>query len=144
MSNQFYTAFRQGVLDAGYDLNTATIAVAAVSGYTFNATHATIADVVSAGGVINASSGAITNPVITGGVFNGDSVNITTTASTSNHILIVYQASAVTGGANVAQGSQKLILYIDTSSDASIPFKPGDGVINITWDTGASKILKVG
>ncbi len=144
MSNQFYNAFKQGLLDAGYDLNTASIKVAAVSGYTFSTSHSTIADVTGSGATINASSAALTNPTIVNGVFNADATSITTTASATNHTLIVYQSSAVTGGADVAAASQKLILFIDTSSDGSIPFQPGNGTGGITWDTGTSKILKVG
>ncbi len=142
MANTLYTAFRQGILDALYDLNTASIKVALVRSYTFNAAHATMADITSAGGVINGTSAALTNPVITGGVYDADDTTITTTSSTSNHALVLYQASAVTGGADVAAGSQRLIAYYDTGT--GLPVQPGTGNLAITWANTTNKIFKIG
>lgn len=142
MANAAYTAFDQGVLNAEYDLNTASIKCALVRGYTFSAAHATVADVVAAGGTINGTSAALTTPTITGGVFDADDTTITTTASAVNHALILFQASAVTGGADVAQASQKLIGYYDTGT--GLPIQPGTGSVAVTWPASNPKILKVG
>lgn len=143
MANATYTAFKQGLLNAEYDLNTASIKVALVRGYTFSAAHATMADIVGGGGgTINGTSAALTTPTITGGVFDADDTTITTTSSASNHILIVFQSSAVTGGADVAQASQKLIAYFDTGT--GLPVVPGTGTLTITWANTTNRILKVG
>ena len=142
MANASYTAFKQGLLNAEYDLNTATIKAALVRSYSFNAAHATMADVVAAGGVINGTSGALTTPTITGGVFDADDTQITTTANATNHYLVIFQASAVGGGADVAQASQKLIGYIDTGT--GLPIVPGTGILTINWPNSANKIFKIG
>lgn len=143
MANAAYTAFKQGLLNAEYDLNTASIKVACVRGYTFSATHTTMADVVGGGGgTINGTSAALTTPTITNGVFDADDTTIATTASASNHVLVVFQASAVGGGADVAQSSQKLICMFDTGT--GLPIVPGTGTLSITWANTTNKILKVG
>lgn len=143
MANAVYTAFKQGVLNAEYDLNTASIKVALVRGYTFSATHATMSDITGAGGgTINGTSAALTTPVITGGVFDADDTTIATTANASNHNLVVYQSSAVGGGADVAAGSQKLIAYFDTGT--GLPVVPGTGTSTIQWASTTNKILHVG
>lgn len=142
MANASYTSFKQGILDAEFNLLVASIKVALVRGYTYSAAHATMADVVAAGGTINAASAALTTPTITGGVFDADDATITTTANATNHYLIVYQASAVTGGADVAQSAQKLCWYFDTGTN--LPIVPGAGTLTITWSNAATKIYKVG
>lgn len=142
MANAVYTAFLQGLLNAEYDLNTASIKCSFVRGYTFSASHATVSDVTGAGGTLNGTSAALSNPTITGGVFDADDTTVNTTASASNHGLLVYQASAVTGGADVAASSQKLIAYYD--SGTGLPIQPGTGATPVTWDSGSNKILRVG
>ncbi len=143
MANATYTAFKQGILNAEYDLNTAAIKVALVRGYTFSAAHATMADVVGGGGgTINGTSASLTTPSVTGGVFDADDTTIATTSNASNHTLVVFQASAVTGGADVAQASQKLIAFFDTAT--GLPVVPGTGTLTITWADTTNRILKVG
>ena len=142
MANATYTALKQGLLNAEYDFNTASIKVALVRAYTFSAAHATMADITTAGGVVNGTSAALTTPVITGGVFDADDTTITTASSAVTHVLIVYQASAVTGGADVAAASQKLIAYFDTGT--GLPVTPGTGTLTVTWAATTNKILKIG
>jgi len=57
-------------------------------------------------------------------------------------VLIFYQASAVTGGADVAAANQKLIAYFDTGT--GLPIVPGTGTVTVTMPSTANKILKVG
>lgn len=142
MANQSYTAFRNGILTGAYDLDTAVLKVAAVAGYTFSAAHATMADVTAAGGTINGAPATLANPTVAAGVFDADDSTITTTASANPHVLIVYQASAVTGGADVAPAQQRLCWYFDTGN--GLPVTPGAGTLTITWPSTAAKIYKVG
>lgn len=142
MANASYTAFKSGILTGAYDLDTAVIKVALVRGYTYNASHTSMADITSNGGVLNGTPATLANPTVTAGVFDADDCTITTTANASNHVLIIYQASAVTGGADVAAASQKLMLYMDTGSN--LPIVPGTGTLGITWSNAAGKIYKVG
>ena len=142
MSNQAFSTFYDGIMTGAIDLDTATIKAALVRGYTFSASHTFMSDVITAGGTINATTGALSSITVSGGVFNAANTSLTATANASNHILIVFQSSAVTGGADVAQSAQRLICYMDTGT--GLPIQPGTGTVNINWDTGASKIVKIG
>lgn len=62
-------------------------------------------------------------------------------ANANNHVIVLFQASAVGGGADVAQSAQRLIAWIDTGTN--IPVVPNGGDVNITWDNGANKIFKL-
>lgn len=142
MANASYLPFRSGILTGAYDLDTAVLKAALVSGYTYDAAHAFMSDVTGNGGVINGTPVALTNATVSDGVFDADDVTITTTASGANHTLIVYQASAVTGGADVAAGSQRLCWYFDTGTN--LPVVPGAGDLTVAWPNTANKIYKVG
>lgn len=141
MANAVFTPFKAGVLNAEFDLNTATVKCSLVRGYTFSASHQFVSDV-TATGTINGTSAALANPTITGGVFDADDTSITTTANATDHGLLVYQASAVTGGADVAASSQRLIGYYDTGT--GLPIQPGTGSVTVTFDAGTNRILKIG
>lgn len=140
MSNAIFTAFKKGILNAEYDLDTATIKCALVRGYTFNAAHATVADVVATG-TLNGTSAALASASVTGGVFDANDTTITTTANATDHYLLIFQASAVGGGADVAQSAQKLIALYDTGT--GLPIQPGTGTVTVTFDNGSNKILAV-
>lgn len=142
MANAVYPTFLQGLLNAEYDLNTASIKASFVRGYTYTSTHATVADVTGSGGTINGTSAALTTPTITNGVFDADDTTVTTTANATNHGILVFQSSAVTGGADVAAASQKVIAWLDTGT--GLPIQPGSGSTPITWDNGTNKIFKLG
>lgn len=142
MANALFATAAQGFIDGSIDLDTATIKAALVRSYTFTTSHSFVSDVTGAGGVLNGSGVTITGVSVTNGVFNGSNVSITTTANVSNHAILVYQASAVTGGADVAASAQRVICYLDTGT--GLPVQPGTGSTPITWDTGTNKILKVG
>lgn len=143
MANAVYDAFKAGILGALYDLDTASIKVALVRGYTYSAAHVFLSDITGGGGgTINGTSAALASPTVTGGVFDANDTTITTTASASNHVLIVYQASAVTGGADVAAGSQRLVAHFDTGT--GLPVVPGAGTLTVTWANTTNRILKVG
>ena len=142
MANASYTSFKNGILTGAIDVDTAVIKVALVSGYTFNAAHTYMSDVTGNGGTVNGTPATLANVTVSGGVFDADDATITTTASASNHVLIVYQASAVTGGADVAATAQRLMFYIDTGTN--LPITPGAGTLTITWPSTANKIYKIG
>lgn len=142
MSNAPYTAALEGFLSGAIDIDTAVIKCAFVRGYTFSAAHVFVSDVTGAGGTFNGTSAALANKTVTGGTFDADDTTISTTASASNHVLILFQASAVTGGADVAAGSQRLIACYDTGTN--LPVQPGTASTPVTWSSGTSKIFKVG
>ncbi|WP_431881570.1 hypothetical protein [Micromonospora chalcea] len=142
MANGYFTPFTEGILDGSIDLDTATVKVALVRGYTFTATHRHVSDVTSGGGTINGTSAALTGKTVTGGVFDADDTTISATASAADHGLLVFQSSAAGGGADVAASSQRLIAWFDTGT--GLPIQPGTGTVTITWPAANPKILKVG
>jgi hypothetical protein len=142
MANAAFNRFTTGILLADYDLTVASIKASLVRAYTFSATDSTVADVTAAGGVLNGTSAALVSPSVTAGVFDANDTSMSTTASAVNHSLLLYQSSAVTGGADVPANQQLLIAYLDTGT--GLPIQPGTGTVTVTWSNGASKILKVG
>ncbi len=139
MANAAYNVFKSGVLSADFDLTVASVKAMLVRGYVFNIANQTVADVVSAGGTVNGTSAALVNPTITNGVFDADDSSLSATASAVNHVLILAQTSAVTGGADLPTSGQLLIAYYDTGT--GLPIQPGTGTVTITWSAGAAKIL---
>jgi hypothetical protein len=142
VSNAAFTALKAGLLGALYDFDTASIKCSLVRGYTFDASHVFVSDVTGAGGTLNGTSAALGSPSVTGGVFDANDTTISATANATDHGLLVYQASAVTGGADVAASAQRLIAYYDTGT--GFPIQPGTGTVTVTWDNGTNKIAKVG
>jgi hypothetical protein len=141
MTNAAYTPFKEGILGADFDLTVAGIQCMLVRGYTFSAAHQFVSDVTGAGGTINGTSANLANPTIAGGVFDADDTSIATTASASNHVLILFQATAVTGGAPVAPTAQRLIFFYDVGTN--LPIQPGTGTITVAWSNGSAKIFAV-
>lgn len=141
MTNAIFTAAAEGFISGAIDLDTAVIKAAFVRGYTFDATDVFVSDVVATG-TLNGTSAALANKTVTGGVFDADDTTITTTASASNHGLLLFQSSAVTGGADVAQNAQRVIAYYDTGT--GLPAQPGTGDTPVSWSSGTNRILKVG
>jgi hypothetical protein len=142
MANAVFDTAKQGFIDGSIDLDTATVKACFVRGYTFSAAHQFVSDVTGAGGTINGTSAALTTKTVTNGVFDADDTTATTTANATNHGILLFQSSAVGGGADVAASAQRVIAYYDTGT--GLPIQPGTGSTPITWDSGTNKILKVG
>jgi hypothetical protein len=101
-----------------------------------------VSDFTGAGGTLHATSAALGTKSVTDGV--ADAADVTFTAVTANatgHTLLVFQASAVGGGADVAASAQRLIAWIDTGTN--LPVTPNGGDITVAWDNGANKIFKL-
>lgn len=142
MTNAVYPKALEGLISGLIDLDTAVIKAALVRGYTYSSSHTFMSDVTGAGGTVNAASAALGSITVALGVFDAADTTITTTASASNHVLIIYQSSAVTGGADVASSSQRVIAYFDTGT--GLPIQPGTGDVAVTFDNGTNKIFKLG
>ena len=142
MANASFTPFKDGLMTGQYNLTTASVKVALIKSYTFNAAHTFMSDVTGAGAVVNAVSAKLTNPTVTGGVFDADDCTLTTTSDAANHTLIAYQASAPAGGADVAASAQRVMWYFDTGT--GLPVTPGAGTVTVAWPSGAAKIYKIG
>jgi hypothetical protein len=141
MPNTYFTPGLEGILKGEIDYDTAVFKAAFVRGYTPNAAHKFVSDVTGAGGTINGTSAALTMTV-TGGTVDAGDTTVTTTASAVDHGILLFQASAVGGGADVAASAQRVVAWYDTGT--GLPIQPGSGATPITWDNGTNKLLKVG
>jgi len=140
VANAVFPKALEGFIKGAIDVDTAVIKAALVRGYTYTSTHEFVSDVVATG-TINGTSAALSSVSVTNGVFDAADTTITASASASNHGLLLFQASAVTGGADVAQSSQRVIAYYDTGT--GLPIQPGSGDVSVTWDNGTNKIIKL-
>lgn len=140
MANALFAPGREGFLAGEIDFDTAVIKVALVRSYTFSSAHKFVSDVTGAGGVLHVTSAALASKTVTNGT--ADAADITFTAVTANasgHSLLVFQSSAVGGGADVAATAQRVIAWIDTGTN--LPVTPNGGDITVAWDSGANKIF---
>lgn len=141
MANALFDAGREGFLAGEIDWDTAVIKIALVRGYTFNAAHKFVSDV-TATGTLAATSAALSSKTVTNGVADAADVTFSAVASNgSNHSLLIFQSSAVTGGADVASSAQRLIAWIDTATN--LPAVPNGGDIAINFDNGSNKIFRL-
>lgn len=148
MANALYDPGREGFLAGEIDWDTAVIKVALVrltagGAPVFTASQKFVSDLVATH-TIAATSAALASKTVTSGVADaGDLAPAfsAVAANANNHVLVVFQSSAVTGGADVAQTAQRLIAWLDTGT--LLPVVPNGGDINITWDNTTNKIFKL-
>lgn len=144
MANALFDPGREGFLAGEIDWDTAVIKAAIVRGYTFSASHKFVSDVTGAGATLVATSGALTTKTITSGVADADDVTYTAVAAgAAITSILVFQSSAVTGGADVAATAQRVIAYIDTTSGGALSITPNGGDITVAWDSGSNRIFKL-
>lgn len=133
MANTIYTPAREGFLAGEIDWDTAVIKCALVRGYTVSAAHKFVSDVTTAGGTLHVTSGALGSKTVTGGTADAADVVFTAVASNANtHGVLVFQSSAVTGGADVAATAQRVIAWFDTGTN--LPVTPNGGDITVAWN----------
>lgn len=140
MANALFGPGREGFLAGEIDWDTAVIKIALVRGYTFSSAHKFVSDITTAAGVLHVTSAALAAKTVTNGTADAADVTFTAVASNaSNHSVLVFQSSAVTGGADVAATAQRVIAWIDTGTN--FPIVPNGGDVTIAWDNGANKIF---
>lgn len=140
MTNQLFNPGREGFLSGEIDADTAVVKAILVKGYTFDASDKFVSDLT--GVSIAATSSALASVSVTDGIFDASDVAFgAVAADAADHSVILYQASAVGGGADVATSAQRLIAWIDTGSN--FPIVPNGGTVTIQWDSGANKIFKL-
>lgn len=135
MANALYDKGRQGFLEGSIDWDTDVIKAVLIdtADYTVNlATHQFLSDIPVAARV--ATSAALTGKTVASGV--ADAANPTLPAVTGDpaEALVIYQDTG-------AEGTSRLIAYIDTAT--GLPVTPNGGDINVAWDDGANKIFKL-
>lgn len=132
MANALFNPGREGFLLGEIDYDTATIKVALVRSYTFNAAHKFVSDATTAGAVLHATSAALASK--TGVSGTADAADFTFTAPAANasgHSLIYFQSSAVAGGGDVAATLQRLIAWVDTGT--GLPVVPNGADIQVVF-----------
>lgn len=142
MANALMDPGREGFLAGEIDWDTAVIKTALVRGYTFSAAHKFVSDVTTAGGTLVATSAALASKTVTGGV--ADAADVTFTAVAAGAAItgiLIFQSSAVTGGADVAATAQRVIAWIDTATN--LPVTPNGTDITVAFDNGVNKIFKL-
>lgn len=140
MANALFDPGREGFLLAEIDWDTAVIKAALVRGYTFSAAHKFVSDVTGAGGTLVATSAALGSKTGTNGVADAADPTFSAVASgAAITSIIVFQASAVTGGADVAATAQRLIAYYDTGT--GLPVTPNGGDITVAWGNVAGTLM---
>lgn len=138
MANAIFPKGREGFLNGDIDWSTATIKVSLVRGYTYDSTDEFVSDVTATGTL--ASTQTLGTKTATSGTADAADTTFTAvTANASNHYLLVYQASAVGGGADVADTAQRLIAFYDTGTN--LPVVPNGGDVTVTWSSGADKMF---
>lgn len=141
MSNQLYPKAREGFAIGEIDWDTAVIKVTLVRGYTYDDTDKFVSDVTGGGGTLHGTPVALASCTATNGILDAASPTTFTTpaANGNDHSLLIYQASAVAGGADVAASAQRVIAWIDTFTGS--PVQPNGANIAITWDSGTNRIV---
>lgn len=140
MANAVYPLAKEGFIAGEIDLDTAVIKCALVRGYSYSASHKFVSDVTGAGGTLVSTSAALSSKTVTNGVFDAADVTHATVASGAAITgILVFQSSAVTGGADVAASAQRVIAWLDTGT--GLPVTPNGGDITVAWDNGSNKIF---
>lgn len=137
MANALYTKAKQGLISGLIDLDTAVIKCVLVRGYTPSlSTHTFVSEVT---GTLVGTPQTLTSVSVADGVFDAADVTFTSVpAGAACPYILIYQASAVGGGSDVASSSQRVIALIDDA-----PVTPNGGDISIVWSNGASKIFSL-
>lgn len=112
--DQFFANARLGLGTGAIDLDTAVLKAALLRGYTYNAAHTFVSDVTGAGGTLVASSAALGAVSFADGVLDANDVTFSAVgAGAAIDAILVFQASAVTGGGDVAATAQRLVVVTD-------------------------------
>jgi hypothetical protein len=141
-ANALYDLGREGFLAGEIDADTAVLKVDLVDtgAYTIDlATHKFRSSI--AAGARIASSAALGSKTVAAGVFDAADITYTSLSGTSIELIVIYQSSAVGGGADVADTAQRLIAAIDTAT--GLPFTPSGGDVSVTWDNTTNRIFKL-
>lgn len=134
MANAFYPSALKAFLDGGIDLLTDTIKAVLIDSadYTYSSVHDFLDDVPAGARISTITLGSKST---TDGVFDAADGQFTSVTGDEFEAVIIYKDTGV-------EGTSNLICFIDTGT--GFPLTPDGGNIDITWDSGANKIFKIG
>lgn len=139
MANAMFDPGREGFLLGELDWDGAVFKAALVRGYTFNPAHKFVSDLTGAGGTLVATSPALTAKTGTSGVADAaDPTFAAVAAGAAIPAVVVFQSSAVAGGADVAATAQRLAWYYDTGT--GLPVTPNGSDITVQWSNVAGSV----
>jgi hypothetical protein len=143
VTNNLYNKAREGFVTGEIvwkSTGGSVIKASLVRGYTYSSTHKFVSEVLGAGGTIIATEtlGSLTN---TDGVLDAaNAVFEGVPAGAPIPHCVIYQASAVTGGADVPTSQQRLIVCMDKGS--GLPILPNGQDVTGDWSPGADRIAR--
>jgi hypothetical protein len=133
--DQFFANGRQGLGTGLIDLDTAVLKAALLRGYTYNAAHTFVSDVTGAGGTLVATSAALGGVSFADGVLDANDVTWTAVASgAAIPDILLFQSSAVTGGADVAASAQRVVAILDGRFRFTVAANASSGAVAVTVD----------
>jgi hypothetical protein len=138
-----YDSAREGFLagEIVWKTGGSVIKASLVRGYTFSVTHKFMSDLVGAGGTVVATEtlNSLTN--VAGVADAADAVFEAVPEGAAIPHLVIYQASAVTGGSDLPASQQRLIVFIDRGS--GVPVLPNGQDITASWSPGSDRIFRI-
>lgn len=138
MANTLYDLGRQKFLEGSIAWLTDDIRLVLVnvSGagtlYTFSQTHEFLSDIPAGARV--ATSGNFTGKTSTAGVADADDVTLLAVTGDQSEALVIYKWTG-------SDATSPLIAYIDSAT--GLPVQPSGSSIEISWDNGSNKIMKI-
>lgn len=81
-----------------------------------------------------ATSGNLTGKTVVAGVIDAADITLTAVTGATVESILIYKDTGV-------ETTSQLLVYIDTTSDASLPFTPNGGDVTIAWN--ASGIVSI-
>lgn len=135
-----YPSCKQGLLDTGdthhVDLNTDTIGVILLSGYTYDSSDVTLADVLAGATEIARNASGVSTPTVTNGTFDHADLTFPSVASGSTVSDVVYYKVGASDALSYA------ICHVDLDSGGSALSLPTNGS-DITLQTPAGGVFSL-
>lgn len=132
--DQFFANGRQGLGTGLIDLDTAVIRAALLRGYTYNSAHTFVSDVTGAGGTL-VSTVNLSSVTFADGVLDAADPTFTAVAAgAAIPAVLLYQASAVGGGADVADSAKRLVAILDGRFQFTVAANASSGAVAVTVD----------
>lgn len=142
-ANAFYDLGREGFaagLIAWTSTPTFKVILVDSADYTVNlATHQFVSSIASGGR--EETSAALANKTNAAGVLDSDDTSFPNAAGDPCEALVIAMTSALGGGGDVADTSQRLMGYIDSAT--GLPVTLNGGTVNVVWDSGSNRIAKL-
>lgn len=134
MANHIYPAAKDRFLSGKLSWLTDPVVAVLVntSYYVYSDAHATLLDLTVASRI--AATGTLTGRTVLNGVVDADNVSFgSVTGNPAKAVVLTTD--------NGTDASSYLIAYLD--SGTSFPINPDGGIIQLTWNNGASKIFAI-